>query len=134
MQVLMGKEYTTRDGRAVRIYAVDGGGQFPVHGAIKDGCGDWVTHVWSANGVFSLVSYIADADLIEAPRKFRLERWVNVWRDGEGKAYPGSMCNSREAVEHIAASEVNRLTQRIACIRIVIEGTEGDGLAESKEG
>lgn len=31
-----GKEYKTRDGRKVRIYATDAGGEYPIHGAVLD--------------------------------------------------------------------------------------------------
>jgi hypothetical protein len=31
--ISMDKQYRTRDGREVRIYAVDGGGKYPIHGA-----------------------------------------------------------------------------------------------------
>jgi hypothetical protein len=43
----------TVGGHPVRIYATDGGGGFPVHGAIWV-CtfGEWVTYQWSLNGGF----------------------------------------------------------------------------------
>jgi hypothetical protein len=126
MKVERGKEYTTRDGRAVRIYAVDGGNLFPVHGAIKDGRGDWVTQVWSSNGAWSSGSNISNNDLIEAPRKFRLERWANVWRDDAGQEYLGRLYGSRDAAESSIRTCIG--APRIACVRVVIEGAEGDGL------
>jgi hypothetical protein len=43
------KKYRTRDGREVRIYAVDGGGSHPVHGAIKSTEG-WDCHSWRRTG------------------------------------------------------------------------------------
>ena len=47
----MTKTYRTRDGREVRIYAVDGKGDFCVHGAVntKDG---WVLFQWLKGGSF----------------------------------------------------------------------------------
>jgi hypothetical protein len=49
LQIEVGKYYTTRDGRKVRIYAVDGRGSQPVHGAIlrEDG---WQTNLFNSNG------------------------------------------------------------------------------------
>ena len=47
----LNKKYRTRDGREVRIYAVDGGGPFPVHGAYKVG-GDWYSEQWPKNGSY----------------------------------------------------------------------------------
>ena len=124
MKVEMGKEYTTRDGRAVRIYAVDGGGQFPVHGAVRDSNSTWAAHSWSVAGSWSASHALTDSDLIEAPRKFRLEGWLNVYKDGEFSGVHQSKYSADRAA----------LPSRIACVRVVIECAEGDGLAESKEG
>ena len=57
----LGKKYRTRDGREVRIYAVDGGGQHPVHGAIKSE-GIWHVYAWRFNGEYTTSDC---ADLIE---------------------------------------------------------------------
>ena len=35
MNISKDKEYTTRDGREVEIYAIRKGGEYPIHGAIK---------------------------------------------------------------------------------------------------
>jgi len=125
MTVETGKEYTTRDGRAVRIYAVDGGDAFPVHGAIwefKAGDGRWNLQRWRPDGHWSEGTTMSD--LIEAPRKFRLEGWLNVYKDGDcGGVHPSKYSADQAA-----------LPSRIACVCVVIEGAEGDGLAESKEG
>jgi len=45
------KNYTTRDGRAVRIYETGSGGQFPVHGAVwlKDE-NRWISNSWRDDG------------------------------------------------------------------------------------
>jgi hypothetical protein len=43
------KKYRTRDGREVRIYATDGGGNRPVHGAVINH-GEWFMCHWSAKG------------------------------------------------------------------------------------
>lgn len=61
----MGKKYRTRDGREVRIYAVDSGGDNPVHGAIWDDARRvWDGEDWTDTGL-----WVADArspeDLIE---------------------------------------------------------------------
>lgn len=43
----------TKDGKPVRIYATDGGGEYPVHGAIWNyEFSQWVLLQWSLNGVF----------------------------------------------------------------------------------
>lgn len=46
-----GKEYTTKGGHRARIYATDGGGKYPIHGAIQDDGGEWLLARWAADGV-----------------------------------------------------------------------------------
>jgi hypothetical protein len=77
-----------------------------------------------------LGGYIANADLIEAPRKFRLERWVNIYPT-HGIEDGGRLHWSREDADHAGVFDTR---VRIACARVVIEGAEGDGLVENKEG
>lgn len=49
MKIEAGKFYKTRNGRKARIYAVDGHGEYPFHGAyLRDS--DWVLHMWKAGG------------------------------------------------------------------------------------
>ncbi len=49
MKLEAGKFYRTRDGRKARIYAVDGAGQYPAHGAIL--CDSvWFMSIWTAYG------------------------------------------------------------------------------------
>jgi len=50
MKVEAGKLYRTRSGRKVRIYCVDGGGSFPVHGAILTPQDIWSTMNWTSLG------------------------------------------------------------------------------------
>jgi len=75
------KQYTTRDGREVRIYATDGGGEYPVHGAIKRSEG-WISASWGSSGyVVSPCREMPD-DLIEVKPRMKFERWALVERDG----------------------------------------------------
>jgi hypothetical protein len=59
------KQYRTRDGREVRIYAVDGGGEFPVHGAIKKPGDIWDSMCWGVNGEWFSVADMDCYDLTE---------------------------------------------------------------------
>ena len=57
------KKYRTKDGEEVRIYATDGAGSYPVHGAVKT-AGGWYYVVWTNVG--SLFKAGRDpADLVE---------------------------------------------------------------------
>ena len=56
-KIKMGTDYKTRDGRDVRIYAVDAGPPKPVHGSYWDADSElWVMASWSAYGVYDLES------------------------------------------------------------------------------
>jgi hypothetical protein len=80
----LGKHYKTRDGREVRIYAVDGGGRFPVHGAVKLDDGTWRQEEWtltrSYNGEKDGHTLPNALDLIEVKPRIQREVWVNVYK------------------------------------------------------
>lgn len=57
------KAHRTRDGRAVRIYATDGGGGINVHGAVQHPAYGWLPESWFSNGRNS--ANIDEYDLIE---------------------------------------------------------------------
>ena len=65
MVISMDKKYTTYDGRPVRIYAVDAGGDCPIHGAIYDGK-LWNVSSWTQDGYYSKVVEYSSLNLIEA--------------------------------------------------------------------
>lgn len=67
-KITMDVKYTTRDGRPVRIYAVDAGGVFPVHGAIHN-VENWISHAWTDGGKFTQRDQKHAHDLIPAPPK-----------------------------------------------------------------
>lgn len=90
------KKYKTRDGRDVRIYAVDGDSEFPVHGAIQ-GPRDWWLIRWSADGRFS--GHTPNpSDLVEI--KPKITRWI-VAHDMTGFA---TLEEARIAAERYVAS------------------------------
>lgn len=105
------KTYRTRDGREVRIYAVDGMGDDCVHGAMKiDGLG-WQSVDWKVDGGY----YAArehELDLIEVKPKH--VRWVNVYT---------SSCHQWDSK---VAADYSAVPGRLACVRIEFE--EGEGL------
>jgi len=60
------KTYRTRDGREVRIYATDGGGKCPIHGAAKSSDGAWQQPTsWRPCGSWSWSTVPGSNDLIE---------------------------------------------------------------------
>jgi hypothetical protein len=56
LSIVPGVCYLTKGGREVRIYAVDNGSPYPVHGAIKLESGQWFQHTWAADGTFNLAN------------------------------------------------------------------------------
>jgi hypothetical protein len=70
------KTYRTRDGREVRIYATDGGGDYPVHGSVKTNDG-WRSRTWVSNG--QVGPFENDGDLIEVKPRIKRTVWLHVY-------------------------------------------------------
>jgi hypothetical protein len=64
MIIDLNKTYTTRDGKLVRLYCVDGGGSYPVHGAVRRD-GIWDVERWTLKGDFINDCSETSYDLIE---------------------------------------------------------------------
>ena len=110
------KQYRTRDGREVRIYAVDGDDEFPVHGAFRTKYG-WKVEAWSASGRWQ--NDCDDAcDLIEVRPRIKRDIWANV--------YPGGLVREVRHTEPDADEDAGE--DRIACVKLVIDCEEGEGL------
>ena len=111
------KRYRTRDGREVRIYAVDGGGKMPVHGAVLER-GEWLPELWSASGDWAPQDCAASPyDLIEVHPRIQREVWVNVYPDKNGDY------SQLKSLANAMASK-----DRIACIKVDLDFQEGEGL------
>jgi hypothetical protein len=99
--ISMDKTYRTRDGREVRIYATDGDGSHPVHGAIKINTG-WRSCTWEQEG-FHLVDK-GYCDLIEVKPRIKRTVWIALypndvaWFSGENMTV-GKDCLARGKVE-----------------------------------
>jgi hypothetical protein len=113
------KKYRTRDGREVRIYAVDGGGLTPVQGAIRND-GHWYLTYWHEDGRWSEMGYELGNDLIEVRPRIQREVWVNV--------YPDSLIifDDKQEADEYGPAYPNQ--SRIACVKLVIDCEEGHGL------
>ncbi|MCF8472909.1 MAG: hypothetical protein K9G27_08980 [Sphingomonadaceae bacterium] len=110
------KKYKTRTGVDVRIYATDGGTEYPVHGAITYD-GKWFPRDWTATGTTFEDNTQCRDDLIEVKPRIKREVWVNV--------YPGGIVNTRYTR---ADADDDATSDRIACVKIVIDCEEGEGL------
>jgi len=117
MTIDMKKQYRTRDGREVRIYAVDGGGYKTVHGAILHPGEGWMGHWWGTDGTDGGTH---DKDLVEVRPRIKREVWVNVFRQSDMDEYVCIYDNKSEADRDDAG--------RIACVKLVIDCEEGEGL------
>lgn len=75
-QVLLDVRYLTRDDirlertSTVRIYAVDGFGDYPVHGAVLVH-GEWVAVCWKANGRYNADDSDHKFDLIDREDEYQ---------------------------------------------------------------
>ena len=109
------KKYRTRDGREVRIYATDGVGARPVHGAVKENDG-WHRATWSSNGGFGGNMQFPD-DLIEVRPRHKRTVWLNVYgRPDDLTAYDYKWKADQS------------VSPRIACIKVELDFEEGEGL------
>lgn len=113
-KVSLDKTYKTRGGHDVKLYAIGEGQDFGVHGAF---CieNTWCMHSWNLSGLGSFVrpcSY----DLVEVKPKHTLDLWV----------YPGPC----RAYDQRARADDGAGPDRVACVHIVQEYTEGEGLCQ----
>jgi hypothetical protein len=117
MKIEMGKQYRTRDGLEVRIYATDGGGDYPIHGAMKMDDG-WYDETWASNGRYESSRIIPyDSDLVEVKPRIKRTYWLNIDEDGYAQA--------RKTKEQ---ADLAAYKNRLACVKIEIDCEEGHGL------
>jgi hypothetical protein len=114
------KTYRTRDGREVRIYSVDAGGQYPVHGAIKVRDDIWKTVSWTKKGTFSAApmnnALRTEDDLVEVKPRIKRTVWVNIYSEQT------LWHTKKEYADNCAGFD------RIACVKVEIDCEEGEGL------
>lgn len=92
MKIDLKKTYQTSARQEVRIYAIDSGGTYPVHGAIRAKDGIWTPSMWTEEGN-TFVSKEPDArDLIETP----LEKWHPIVQSKQKFLLYGGLYPTRE--------------------------------------
>jgi hypothetical protein len=106
----------TRDGLPVRLYAVDGGSGFSVHGAIKNKDG-WSAECWQADGTYSPVGFGFN-DLVEVKPRIRREYWVNVYSNCMGSFYE----------KYSDCEQIGTENNAMARVKVVIDCEVGEGL------
>lgn len=111
-----GKPYMTKGGLRWCGYSYYAGGDHPIHGAFQLPNGRWQIGAWTKEGQH-LVS--AEYNLMPAPREFARERWINVYEWEETLHADKWRANA-------AAGSAD--TKRLACVRVMIQCHEGDGL------
>lgn len=116
--IKMGQDdkYQMRNGRSVRILAVDLEGPYPVAAVCVPQWSQYVVERFTSTGQLQQ-GQSSNLDIILKPQPFKYERWVNVYEQGPSHPY-----TSRWYADDCATKE------RIACVKITIEGNEGDGL------
>ena len=80
MKYEAGKEYPTRGGGKSRIYATDGDGEFPIHGAVQTG-DKWDMITWTAGGCFHADGTVSKNDLMPIPREWWIVGGSEAWED-----------------------------------------------------
>ena len=108
--ISMDKKYRTRDGREVRIYAVDGGGVHPVHGSVLMNDG-WRSVAWEADG--RITFHNQPVDLVEVKPRIQRTVWLALYPKGVT-----GFCLKGSAVE----------ANCLARYKVEIDCEEGEGL------
>jgi hypothetical protein len=120
MMISKDKQYRTRDGAEVRIYATDAEGRYPVHGAWKEADGSWEMGTWTVEGRLHIDNHQNNsANLIEVRPRIKRTFWVNL--------YPG---DNSPIHAHLLRSDADEEAgmNRIDCVEITIDCEEGEGL------
>lgn len=85
-----GQLWRTRDGSKARIYAVDGGGDYPIHGAVLSASeARWTPVLWNLTGARGLDDgWCLDIPWIDPPQKRRRLLAYREENTGRIRLYP----------------------------------------------
>ena len=113
------KQYRTRNGREVRIYATDGKYPFVVQGAVKTEHGEWEQVSWTNTGNFMLVNG-CHKDLVEVPKRIKQTVYLNIYDDSY---------NNYVSVRYSKENALDKAEDGLfACVKVDIDVEEGHGL------
>lgn len=121
MIVDINKQYQTRNGKKVRIYCTDASGPYPVHGAVwSEQSKEWDICTWTKEGKYNDKTEDNSDwlyDLVEVKPRIQREVWLNVYRDNKQFVY-----TTKEWADE------SKSPGRFACVKVVIDCEEGEGL------
>ena len=110
------KQYRTRDGREVRVYATDGIEGRSVHGAVMCSHG-WVGHCWTKDGR-NMNSFNQPEDLVEIRPRHKRTIYVNVCKSACHYGY-----DTRSDAQAAKCGD-----RQLALVAVNLDFEEGEGL------
>jgi len=131
MKLDLTKPVRLKNGNEVRIYCMDGGGNYPVHGAYRSSVDSniWIVAAWDMKGFANIWIGTTEnmANLVNVPEPFTRSGWVNIYPYASGR-----LCNhpgvGATVYESKSDADKNALNDRIAVVPFTITGNVGDGL------
>lgn len=118
--IYVGALVRLRNGRKARIYSLDAGGRYPVHGAsYRPEDSQWLPETWTTEGVQVVSEPSSPYDIVGPWREpLTIKGWVNVYPSFAGSSLPINLyfALTREEADLCASKD------RIACV--YISGTE----------
>jgi hypothetical protein len=102
------KAYGTRDEKyEIIIYTTEGGGTFPVHGALRlKGAKDWTAHAWTEDGRQNQhPSFSSNLDLIEIPEIIKV--WVEYYLNIDGSFHVSKYLSEEAYLTNKAGGELH---------------------------
>ena len=121
--ICFSKPLATRDGREVRIYAQDGGGDQPIHGAYKQD-ERWIPTQWGVEGTFYHDGTPDDLDLVNIKLRYKYTVYHNVYKE-ISSAFPAGLGKAFSSEQQAKDSRSNGC---IGMVKFEVDIEEGQGL------
>ena len=90
-----------RNGCEVRIYATDAGGDYPVHGAVKNNHG-WEFETWTLEGFYYADGTQGDQDLVPTPQP----QYFNVYQRPDGGVFIGKFHDNTDYLLAVRSTKI----------------------------